>query len=112
MRLFGGYESTPAWLGRRDEYYAVVLDFFDNEIEGRTGDERLSASIEFDEELESDGVRGRFGYLTGRWSGQTWEAEGVAHLNLCDRDVRSASDVESARTAWLESHASYEVDAV
>jgi hypothetical protein len=48
IKLFGGYDMDPRWLKDRDCYYATVLKFFDNKIEKRKGDERLSAVIEFD----------------------------------------------------------------
>ena len=111
IRLFGGYDLDPEWLRMRPAHYATVSGFFDNEIDGRSDDSRISASIEFEEELEFKGVRGRYGFIMGRWEGQTWETEGVVHVHLSDRHVSSAAEVESANTAWLESHASYAVDA-
>ena len=50
IRLSGGYSFEPEWLKGAEGYDAVVTGFFDNGIEGRKGDERLSASIEFDDD--------------------------------------------------------------
>ena len=96
IRLFGGYDMVPLWLRDRDCYSATVLKFFDNRIEKRKGDERLSAVIEFDDPVSFEGLQGKFGVITGRWEGQLWEKQGsfmstslsarsLNHLNLITR---------------------------
>jgi hypothetical protein len=100
---------APPWLEERPEHFARVLGFFDNEIEGRSGDSRISAAIAFEEPITFEGLTGSFGHILGRWEGQTWDGTGVVHVHLCERPVHSAQDVAEVRSAWLESHASYEV---
>ncbi len=109
IRLFGGYDYEPEWLHDRPEHFAKVLSFFDNGIEGRDSHSRLSASIEFEQPIEYKGLTGRFGFMMGRWEGQTWDPTGVVHLHLSAQVVGSASDVAAVEYVWLESHASYEV---
>ena len=108
IRLFGGYDFDPPWLKNRSHYQATVLKFFDNEIDKRRGDERLSALIEFDEPISFDGLEGRFGVILGRWEGQEWEKKGVVHVHLLSREISSASEITKDSSRWMESHASYE----
>jgi hypothetical protein len=108
IRLFGGYDMEPRWLGDRDCYYATVLGFFDNRIEKRTGDERLSAAIEFDQPLSFEGLEAKFGVILGRWEGQRWERKGVVHVCLVEREISDSSQITKDNSRWMESHASYE----
>jgi hypothetical protein len=108
IRLFGGYDMDPPWLRDRDCHYATVLKFFDNGIEKRKGDERLSAVIEFDEPLSFEGLEGKYGVITGRWEGQKWERKGVVHVDLVDREISDSSELTKDSSRWMESHASYE----
>ena len=98
----------PPWLKDHDCYYAKVLRFFDNQIEKRTGDERLSAVIEFDEEIEFEGLRGMFGVILGRWEGQKWKTSGVVHVYLVGKEISEATEMTKENSRWMESHASYE----
>ena len=108
IKLFGGYDMDPRWLRDRDCHYATVLRFFDNRIEKRADDERLSAVIEFDERIGFEGLRGKFGVMLTRWEGQRWEDEGVVHVHLIDREIADASEMTKDNSRWMESHASYE----
>ena len=108
IKLFGGYDMDPPWLKGRDCHYARILRFIDSRIEGRTGDERLSAVIEFDEEIELKGLRGKFGVILGRWEGQEWEATGVVHVDLLEVEISEVSEMTRENSRWVESHASYE----
>jgi hypothetical protein len=101
IRLFGGYDMKPTWLKGGDGYNARVLSFFDNEIGGRDGDSALSALIEFEEEIESEGFLGKFGFITGRWEGQTWETEGAVHVNICKRKIQTAAEIETLNSCWV-----------
>jgi hypothetical protein len=108
IKLFGGYDMDPRWLKDRDCYYATVLKFFDNKIEKRKGDERLSAVIEFDDLVTFEGLQGKYGVILGRWEGQLWEMKGVVHVHLIDREVLDSSEITKVNSRWMESHASYE----
>jgi hypothetical protein len=108
IKLFGGYDMDPRWLKDRDCYYATVLKFFDNKIEKRKGDERLSAVIEFDDLVTFEGLQGKYGVILGRWEGQLWERKGVVHVHLIDREVSDSSEITKDNSRWMESHASYE----
>jgi hypothetical protein len=106
--LSGGYDYDPRWHKPDGSgYYATVLRFIDNKIEKRIGDERLSVIIEFDEILDFDGLRGKYGLIMGRWQGQKWTPEGVAHLHLLAKDIMDISEFSQQTSRWLESHADY-----
>ncbi len=108
IKLFGGYDMYPLWLQDRTHYFATVLGFFDNEIEGRDGDLRLSATIEFEEEIEFKGLTGKFGFIMGRWEGQQWLRTGVVHVHLSSIKIVKAGQITEENSRWMESHASYE----
>jgi hypothetical protein len=108
IKLFGGYEMYPLWLRDKTHHFATVLGFFDNQIEGRDGDERLSATIKFDEELEFEGLTGKFGFIMGRWVGQKWLRSGVVHVHLSNIKVVEVKQATEENSRWMESHASYE----
>lgn len=108
IKLFDGYDMDPPWLKGRDCYYAEVIRFFDNRIEKRTGDERLSAVIQFDDEIEFEGLTGTYGVITGRWEGQRWKTSGVVHVYLLKSEIHDASEITADNSCWMESHASYE----
>jgi hypothetical protein len=108
IKLFGGYDMDPPWLREHDSFHATVLKFFDNEIENRKGDERLSAVIQFDDPVTFDGLEGKYGVILGRWEGQKWEKKGVVHVHLLDREISGPSEITKDNSRWMESHASYE----
>lgn len=109
IKLFGGYEMYPLWMRDKEYYFATVLGLFDNEIEGRVGDERLSATIEFDEEIEFEGLKGKYGYIMGRWEKQQWLRSGTVHVHLTDVRIDEAAQITKENSRWMESHARYEV---
>ena len=108
IRLFDGYDMDPPWLKNRECYCATVLRFIDNKIEKRSGDEGLSAVIEFDDEFEFKGFKGKFGILLGRWEGQLWEAKGVVHVYLLAVEIKQQEEMTRENSYHIESHASYE----
>lgn len=99
----------PPWLKGGPGYFAKVTGFFDNEIEKRKGDERLSASIAFETEMEYKGLKGKYGFILGRWEGQEWERSGTVHCHISSVPITKASDITQNNTVWAESHAHYEV---
>ena len=98
----------PAWLKGQECHFATVLRFIDNKIPKRKNDERLSAVIEFDDELEFKGLKGKFGLIMGRWEGQKWETKGIVHVHLLDHEIIDQEEMTKENSRWIESHASYE----
>jgi hypothetical protein len=99
----------PPWLKGGPGYFARVTGFFDNQIDGRSGDERLSASIEFETDVSHKGLKGRYGFILGRWVGQEWETSGTVHCHIATIPITGASDITRDNCVWAESHAHYEV---
>ena len=108
IRLSGGYDPQPQWLRGREAHRARVVRFVDNKMKQRRGDERLSALVEFDEELEFEGLRGKYGMLLLRYRGQCWEHSGTVHVNLLDTGINDISEMVEASSRWMESHAQYQ----
>jgi len=113
IKLSGGYDYDPPWLKsmkrRKDHFRATVLRFFDNQIAERKEDERLSAAIEFDEIVDFEGLKGKYGFIMGRWEGQKWETSGVVHVHLTNKEIFEASNITKDDSRWMESHASYKM---
>jgi len=99
----------PPWLKGGEGYFAKVTGFFDNGIEKRKGDERLSVSIEFETEMEYKGLSGKYGFLLSRWEGQTWDTSGTVHVYLTEIPMDEGSTITNENSRWLESHAHYEL---
>ena len=108
IKLFGGYDWDPPWLKAHDCFLATILRFFDNGIEKRNGDERLSATIEFDNPITFKNITGKYGVILGRWEGQKWESTGVVHVHLSNTEIFNSKDMNESNSVWMESHASYE----
>ena len=108
IQLSGGYDYEPKWLKPDGSgYNARVLHFIDNGIEKRSGDERLSAIIQFEEEIEFEGMTGKYGLIMGRWEGQTWDSDGVVHLHLLENEISEIKNFSKDTSRWMESHANY-----
>jgi hypothetical protein len=104
----GGYDMEPKWLlGREEPFRGVVLRFLDNGISGREAEERLSAVVRFDEEIEFDGLRSRFGLLTLRYAKQRWEDGGTCHAYLVAQEPHERIAISEETSRWMESHATY-----
>jgi hypothetical protein len=108
IKLYGGYDIKPPWMKGREYHFAKVLRFIDNKIEKRKNDERLAAVIEFDEEIEFKGFKGKFGLIMGRWEGQQWEIKGIVHIYLLESAIFEQEEMTQEKSCWIESHANYE----
>ena len=107
IKVSGGYDMDPPWLKGGSGYYATIIGFFDTMIEKRKGDERLSVSLEFEEEVEHKGFSGKYGFMLGRWEGQRWETTGTVHVHISNVPIHNASDITEENSIWAESHAQY-----
>ena len=98
----------PPWLNGGVGYFATVTGFFDNGIGKRKGDERLSASLAFEVEIECKGLKGKFGFMLGRWQDQVWESSGTVHIHISTAPISSANEITKENSVWAESHAHHE----
>ena len=85
VRIGGGYEDPPPWLGGRPAVTGRVSAFIDN-----------AAEVELDEPLVVDGASYRVLSLRLRYRRARWTRQGIVHV-----------EVAGAPHAWVESHASY-----
>lgn len=53
------------------------------------GDSRIWLSIEFQEEIEYKGLTGKYGFILGRWKGQTLNNTGTVHVYLSKIPIRN-----------------------
>lgn len=110
VRLSGGFEATPSWLGDRPSVTGVVSDW----IPGQN--EVAACVIELDEPLTTEGdVRGTTAIVTGRhvvlqlrYTGQVWERTGIVHVELCGAPPEPEAWPNRQLGAWVDSHATYE----
>ena len=109
IRLFGGYDMEPQWLQGRNEYFANVLSYLDNNDERRSVAGQVSALIEFDESIEFAGISGKYGLVDLRYSNQSWENSGPVHVTLLKDKIDTINEKIKESSRWMESHAFYEV---
>jgi hypothetical protein len=109
LRLSGGYDMNPQWLQGRNEYYARVVAFLENNKKRPSLSERKSTLIEFDEPIEFEDLAGKFGLLDLRHVGQVWENTGSVQVFLLKEKINSIEERNQESSRWMESHATYEV---
>ena len=104
VRLFGGYDMVPTWLGDRDEVFGVVERF----IPGQN--EQPAVIVRLDEELTVGEVTGEVVVLELGHLGTDWSTpEPRIHVELCDFEPEPRRWQERRQGAWVESHASYQL---
>jgi hypothetical protein len=105
IRLFGGYDMAPKWLGGRPEVFGRVERF----IEGQN--EQPAAVVRLDEELIVGHAKGHVVVLELGWVGTDWATTRPRiHIELCDFDPKPRPSRERRQGAWVESHATYEIE--
>lgn len=110
VRLSGGYDFEPAWLGGRDAVVGTVTRW----IAGQNAEP--ACVVELDEPLTATGtvktetqtVTGRVVILEQRHVGAAWVDHGTVHVELCALDPGDAPWPNRPVGAWVESHASYQ----
>jgi hypothetical protein len=104
IRLFGGYEMEPRWLGGRDQVLGVVERF----IPGQN--EPPAAVVRLDETLAVGEARGDVVVLELAWEGTDWATRRPRlHVELCDFDPEPRRWQGRRQGAWVESHATYDI---
>lgn len=101
VRLSGGYEMEPKWLGGKDGYAGTVVDF----IPGQN--QAPSAVVKLDHAITFDDVTGDIVILELRYKGAKWGQRETVHVELCNFLPDRASWKSRKRGVWIESHASY-----
>jgi hypothetical protein len=102
VRLFGGYDMQPTWLGDADHYMGTVESF----IPGQN--ESPAAIVRLDRPITVEGVSGEVVVLELRYVGSEWSEGGTVHVELCDFVPEPKSWPQRRQGKWVESNASYE----
>lgn len=105
IRLSGGYDIPPPWLGGRDSITGHVVAFAETDVSRPAAVVKLDEVITF-EELNSDIVMLYLRYKDGRWG-----AGDVVHLELWRQMPPShvSQEIDSDVRKWVESHVSYRI---
>ena len=111
VKVFGGYDQQPQWLGQLNAVTGVVAAW----IPGQNAP-KAACVIQLDEPLTAEGsihaerrtVTGSYVVLELRYVGQTWTRSGSVHIELCESMPAHAKWGERDIGAWVESHATYE----
>lgn len=103
VRLSGGYDMKPQWLGSRESITGTLRAF----IPGQNAEP--AAVIEFDEPLISALGSGKFAVLELRYVRATWGRKETVHVELCEALPEERRWQERPKGVWVESHATYEV---
>jgi hypothetical protein len=112
VRILGGYESNPEWLGQDTEVWGRVVRWI-------PGQNTLPACVvHLDESLTVFGlvgeqrlrVTGKAVGLEQRFVGAQWTDEGTVHVELCGFEPEAAPWEVRQKGAWVESHATYQRD--
>jgi hypothetical protein len=104
VRLFGGYDQDPEWLGGRPEVFGIVERF----IPGQN--KEPAAVVRLDEELTVGEAKGslvvlELGLVEADWT----TSEPRIHVELCNFEPESHRWKERRQGAWVESHATYRI---
>ena len=105
VRVFGGYDTNPAWLkDDPDGYEGVVAEF----IPGRN--ELPAVVVDLVVPLFAGGIEGGIVVLEQAWEGIPWgQTSPRVHVELCDFKPEHKRWQDRRRGAWIESHATFEV---
>lgn len=101
VKLSGGYDFEPSWLGGIAYYRGVVSAF----IPGQ--DEAPAAVVRLDHTITAKGTTGEIVVLELRYVGQDWESTGTVHVELCDFLPEEKPWQQRRQGKWVESHATY-----
>lgn len=103
IRLYGGYNVEPKWLGGKKACFGRCLGF----IAGQG--KQPAALVELDEALTFDSTSGKYVVLELRYTGSRWGKRENVHIELCNFVPEDRAWKDRKRGEWIESHASYQV---
>lgn len=98
IRLSGGYDANPSWLGSRISIDGEVLNFIADEPSP-------SAIVRLDEPLSTENLTSNTVGLRLRYQGARWTRSEIVHVELLPDSPGASGSGE--RGNWIESHASY-----
>lgn len=102
IRLYGGYDMEPKWLGGEKGYFGRIICFIPGQNEAPAAVVKLEKPVAFDE-LTGDVV-----VLELRYVGAEWKDQATVHIELCDFTPEPRRWQERRKGKWIESHATCE----
>lgn len=105
IRLSGGYDNKPTWLGARTSIEGVVLTFVES-----SGAASRSAIIKLGSALSAEGLSSDLIALDLRYKSARWGQHELVHVRLLN-EMPGGEDQSRAllNGKWIGSHASYTV---
>ena len=103
VRLSGGYDVEPAWLGGAQARIGTVM----KRIPGQN--ETPAWVIELDKPISLDEMVGVYVVLELRYRDANWAERSVVHIELCDFEHVAARWSDRKKGHWVESHATCEL---
>ncbi len=103
LKLSGGYDMDPKWLGGGTGYLGKVIAF----IPGQ--DEQPAVVVRLEHPITVEGITGDIVVLELRFVGAAWKEIGTVHVELCDFVPAVATWKGRKQGKWIESHATYTV---
>ena len=103
VKLYGGYDYDPKWLGKEDHRLATVLKF----IPGQNSEP--AAVVKLSQPIAVDSVTGEVLVLELRHEGAKWFKKGTVHIELCNFIPEDIRWQDRKQGLWVEAAASYAV---
>ncbi len=103
VRMGGGYDIPPEWLGGRPYVEGTVVKFMENPWKSAQNERDLVAIVKLDEKITFRHLSGDFLALSLRFKGASWKGGDVVHIELFDGMPNRVGTQEH----WIESHASF-----
>jgi hypothetical protein len=101
IRLSGGYDMEPKWLGGKECYLGTVVEF----IPGQS--RPPAAVVKLDDAITFDDISGDIVVLELRYVGAKWLKKEYVHVELCNFEPEAAPWKFRKQGKWVESHATY-----
>ena len=103
IKLYGGYDYEPEWLGKKDHQLATVIKF----IPGQ--DSEPAAVVKLSQPITVESVTGEILVLELRHEGAKWFKKGTVHIELCNIIPDAVRWQDRKQGLWVEAAASYAV---
>jgi len=101
IRLLGGYDMEPKWLGGNTGYFGRLLCF----IPGQN--DTPAAVVKLENPITVDHLTADIVVLELRYVGEEWKTQATVHIELCDFMPEPKKWQERRKGKWIESHATY-----
>ena len=103
VRVGGGYDMQPQWLGGRQYYSGTVKAL----IPGQNDMPAVVVVLAADAAFEDYAGKYLVQNLELRYAGATWTETGTVHVELCDFEPEARPWQDRRQGKWVESHATY-----